>query len=118
VAEVTISTEKLDSLGMVVDFGVLSKEIGGWLDEHWDHAFLYHQEDDWARCFATAPPNRGYAMASNPTAENMAEELFKVAERLVDHKTLKVERVRMYETPGSWADYPLESRRAASTGLK
>ena len=36
---------QLDSLGRVIDFGVLKQKIGSWIDEFWDHGFIYFIDD-------------------------------------------------------------------------
>lgn len=45
VFEVTVGAENLDGSGRVIDFGVVKQELGGWLDEHWDHGFIYQRGD-------------------------------------------------------------------------
>jgi 6-pyruvoyltetrahydropterin/6-carboxytetrahydropterin synthase len=98
IAEVTVEATELNQQGMVVDFGQLNKLIGGWINCNWDHATLLNKEgpDDLA--------GRIFRM-SQPTAENMAKLLHQVAVELLHHLPVKVVRVRMYETPDSWADY-------------
>lgn len=79
----------LDSIGRVIDFGVLKALVGGWIDKHWDHGFILWDQDDegkWAVCaFERAMQNANPAwtqklhlMPSNPTAENMADYLLNV----------------------------------------
>ena len=41
----------------------------------------------------------------NPTAENMARELYDVSSRLFLVKPVRVVRVRIWETPSCYADY-------------
>jgi 6-pyruvoyltetrahydropterin/6-carboxytetrahydropterin synthase len=105
VAEVTVEGAELDSLGRVIDFSILKQRVGGWIDENWDHNFLVHPEDP-LRTIRTGKVFAGrelYVMLNgNPTAENMAAELFEVATMLLPE--LKVTHVRLYETPNCWAD--------------
>ena len=106
VGEVTVSAASLDGLGMVMDFGVLSTVVGGWIDSNWDHAMLYNSDDEDARKFVMSHSNRGYVFEGcNPTAEVMASHLFVVVGELLSSE-LQVERVRIFETPDSYADYP------------
>ena len=39
------SADKLDSLGRVIDFGVIKQILNPWLDTNWDHTFLVYKED-------------------------------------------------------------------------
>lgn len=123
VAEITIESPQLDSLGRVVDFGVIKGLIGGWINENWDHNMLLHKDDplvgiaslplhtysggryNWDTLFAGKEP---YIMQlGNPTAENIAAELLmKATEILKDAGAdeLRVSNVRIYETPNCAAD--------------
>lgn len=105
-AEITLQTAKLNSLGMVIDFAQVKDVIGGWIDSHWDHAFLIHPEDPLRPAFESdAQGNRVYVMSSgNPTAEHMAEELFGIVEGLLGDKA-KVVQVTIWETPTCCATF-------------
>lgn len=124
VAEVTVEAPDLDNLGRVVDFGVVKQLVGGWVDEHWDHNMLLHPEDPLIKAVRelnkTSPIQHEaagwedivfgggkipYIMRhGNPTAENIAVELYHVASGLLP-KPLRVVRVRIWETPNCHADY-------------
>ena len=72
--------EKLDSVGRVVDFGVLKEKLGGWIGEHWDHGFIYSAEDEEvADIFIKhVPSHKRFVLPNNPTTENMAHYLLEV----------------------------------------
>lgn len=125
--------QQLDELGRVIDFSVVKQDIGKWIDDNWDHNILLNSEDPLAlmylvhqdatkkeiaeRAKATTRQIFGdkapYIMAgsgTNPTAENMAKELFRVVCCLLPTWTSKgynliPTRVRLYETPNCYADY-------------
>jgi 6-pyruvoyltetrahydropterin/6-carboxytetrahydropterin synthase len=104
VAEITIQAPELDAVGRVVDFGVVKILVGGWLDSNWDHQLLLNSNDPQLPYLRNTEDRAPYSMKGNPTAENMAKELFGVCiELLASH--LKVVGVRIYETPNCWADY-------------
>ncbi len=104
VAEVYVDSPQLDALGRVVDFDVMKNGIGGWIDENWDHNFLVHKDDplifekSWRWDVKSKNP---YIMSNgNPTAENVAEELFRAASEILyalDPK-LKVAEVVFWQT--------------------
>jgi 6-pyruvoyltetrahydropterin/6-carboxytetrahydropterin synthase len=94
--------------GMVMDFSEVKHIANAVLVEPWDHAFLVHQGDRAVVEFlATLPGHKTVVLPFVPTAENLAAEAF----RLLDAayvgsygKQLRLERVRLYETPNNWAD--------------
>jgi 6-pyruvoyltetrahydropterin/6-carboxytetrahydropterin synthase len=113
-AEVTLSANSLDGLGMVVDFGFIKRVIGNFIDEQWDHNLILAEFDPLCavgllRETNLAAGKRVFVMGSNPTAENMAQELFfKAAEgvflALQECPTeVRVDKVTVWETPTSFA---------------
>lgn len=102
VVEVTVSGE-LDSLGRVVDFGVVKDVLGTWIDARLDHGAILNQEDEALVWFCRSHDWKVYVMGCNPTAENIASEILGVASRLLSDD-LSVGRVRVRETPNCWAD--------------
>ena len=94
--------------GMVMDFSDVKKIARDSVVDVWDHAFLVFKEDKVILDFLNALPNhKTVIFPSVPTAENMAAEAFKILksqykDTYANHLTL--ERVRLYETPNSWAD--------------
>lgn len=120
VAEVTLQSVKLDALGMVFDFGEMKGIFGKWLDLHWDHNLLLNPSDpvlEYLLEKEKRPPyvmqatsySRGgdltrYPQGGNPTAEAMARELYEATHVLLPLE-VDVVRIRIYETPTSWADY-------------
>ena len=82
--------EKLDKLGMLIDFKILKAELNKVLDE-FDHRFLNELE-----AFAE----------ENPTAENIARKIF---ERLASNKifsgSTKLYAVKVKESPNSCVIY-------------
>ena len=100
--EVTCAAEKLDGVGRVIDFGKVKEILGGWLDEHWDHGFIYEEGD----AIGDAIKNSGskvYVMDCPPTAENMASLFHKKASQLLGFD-LEVTNIRLWETPNCYAD--------------
>lgn len=108
VAEVTVRSEEgLDNLQRVVDFGQLKSWIGEWLDTNWDHNTLINSNDPLLPEFRRWGQNPYVFEDKNPTAETMADSLFHIVQRILLYHTedLVCSQVRIYETPGCWADY-------------
>jgi 6-pyruvoyltetrahydropterin/6-carboxytetrahydropterin synthase len=86
-------TEKLDSVGRVVDFGVIKEKLCMWLEDNWDHKFLVWEHDDLYQLVCPGKTSFFYSSTKaakkmledsfipvpfNPTAENMAQYLVEV----------------------------------------
>lgn len=99
--EVTVTAEELDCLGRVIDFSCLKLLIGGWIDANWDHNMILHPDDPLLRTVEVI--NRTpYVMPRsnpNPTAENIAKELYKVSSDLLSTSGLKIVSICVWETP-------------------
>jgi 6-pyruvoyltetrahydropterin/6-carboxytetrahydropterin synthase len=105
VVEITAAAPQLDDLGRVVDFSVIKKIVGGYIDRHWDHGTIAHQ-DDFDLIDLCAEKNwKLFTMFDNPTAENMARALYAISNKLLADCGVEVVHVRLYETPNCWADY-------------
>lgn len=102
--------EDLDRLGRVIDFGVLKKVVGSWVDDHWDHGFLYYESDAEVKdALSRVKEQKSYALPYNPTAENIAKYLLHViCPRLLKDTGVKVIHVRVWETSNCFADAYLE----------
>ena len=103
-----ITQEGISETGMVMDFSDVKAIARRSVVDVWDHAFLVYREDTAGLDFlGTLPDHKTVVMDTIPTAENMAAEAFRIL-RSEYHDTygnhLKLERVRLYETPNSWAD--------------
>ncbi|MHC4860286.1 MAG: 6-pyruvoyl trahydropterin synthase family protein [Planctomycetota bacterium] len=99
-AEVTIVSDTLDGLGMVIDFDEIKQAIKKWIDDTLDHRMLLSTDDP------TLPLLRDAGepvvpFDGNPTAESIARKIFEHAKE----SGFPVERVRLWETATSWAEY-------------
>jgi 6-pyruvoyltetrahydropterin/6-carboxytetrahydropterin synthase len=113
--EITLSGEVIMAAGvsdegMVMDFSDVKRIAKDQVVDAWDHAFLVYRGDQAVMDFlATIPDHKTVVLDVIPTVENLASVAF---ETLVGayHDTygnhLRLERVRLYETPNNWADYP------------
>jgi len=73
VAFITVHAEKLDEVGRVIDFSCIKDKVGRWIEEHWDHGFIYWNADtEIDHMLDRVPGTKRFSLALNPTAENMA----------------------------------------------
>ena len=81
--------ERLDSLGRVVDFGVIKQKLCQWLEDNFDHKFLAYEHDDVINTLCDAAETSTtddmklftesvVKVPFNPTAENIAQYLVEV----------------------------------------
>jgi 6-pyruvoyltetrahydropterin/6-carboxytetrahydropterin synthase len=85
--ELELSSESLDAVGFVTDYGDLNL-FGNWLKVHFDHR---HLNDE---------------VGFNPTAEILASHLYGVAsEVLAPQRIVHLDAVRVHETPKTMAEY-------------
>jgi 6-pyruvoyltetrahydropterin/6-carboxytetrahydropterin synthase len=72
----------------------------GWLDDHWDHAFILFADDASAlAAVRAARPTKYFVLPWNPTAENMARYLLEVvAPRVLGDLGVVARRVALWET--------------------
>jgi 6-pyruvoyltetrahydropterin/6-carboxytetrahydropterin synthase len=69
---------ELDSLGRVIDFGIIKSTLCDWVEETWDHKFLVSDKDPICRGLTVLDPIGTVIVPFNPTAENMAKYLLTV----------------------------------------
>lgn len=96
-AEVTLRSEALNEVGMVMDFRELKQAVASVL-ESWDHRYLNE-----------VPPFQ----TVNPTAENLARTLFQDLTRRLP-QTVRIARTTVWESPGCGASYSEEAPPASS----
>jgi len=103
------TADSLDSVGRIMDFSVLKEKLGGWIDEKWDHGFIYHVADkETENALACVNPQKKYAMPCNPTAENMAKYLLiDICPGLLEGTGVTVIKVVVWETENCFAEAEL-----------
>lgn len=107
-AEITCNSGGLDALGRVVDFGVIKRRVGAWIDEHWDHTAILMRGDPESESVAVANERLGrpvYWLEAHPTAENIVSELASVAQALLRDTGVRIARIRLWETPNCSAEW-------------
>lgn len=94
--------------GMVMDYSEVKAIAQRELVDAWDHAFLVYAGDEVVAAFLrTLPGHKTVELGFVPTAENLAAEAFRILDAAYHDALgthLRLERVRLYETPNNWAD--------------
>lgn len=119
VADIYVTGETQDEVGRVLDFSVLKQKFKGWIDEHWDHAFLlWDRDENGLAAIRSVEPHRLFVMPYNPTAENMAKHLLEeVAPHLLEGTGARAVKVVIWETEESYAEVSVEDSPAAQRAL-
>jgi 6-pyruvoyltetrahydropterin/6-carboxytetrahydropterin synthase len=99
-AVVTVEGERLDRLGMVMDFSQIKRVLSTWIDAELDHRMLLHRDDP------VLPALRQLGepvvvLDVNPTAENIAKLIYDYAAA----QGFPVVEVRLWETENCCATY-------------
>lgn len=88
---VSVASDLLDNLGMVMDFKDLKEKVNA-LINRFDHQYLNE-----------IPP----FTELNPTTENMAKHIFDELTKVINTDILRVSRVTIWESPTCFASYTL-----------
>src|SRR5690349_12424408 len=110
--EVTLSGEIITEAGarqgMVMDYSEVKRIASAVLVEKWDHAFLVYSEDVSVLQFLKSlEDHKTVVLDAPPTAENLALAAFHILDSAYQDtyaNHLRLERVRLFETPNCWAD--------------
>jgi 6-pyruvoyltetrahydropterin/6-carboxytetrahydropterin synthase len=111
--EITLSGEVVRRAGapedgMVLDFADVRAIAGKALVDQWDHAFLVHRGDTTLLAFLNSiPGHKTVVLEHTTTAENLASTAFEILDHAyhdVYGNQLRLERLRLYETPNCWVD--------------
>jgi 6-pyruvoyltetrahydropterin/6-carboxytetrahydropterin synthase len=111
--EVTVSGDVIATAsdpeqGMVADFGSVKSLVHKHVVAPWDHSFLVYAQDSAVVEFLDKlPGHRTVRFSAPPTAEHLATTAFGMLVTAFDAvygKRLRLEQVRIYETPNCWAD--------------
>ena len=83
--EIFVVGQKINDIGILVDYGILKEKLRA-ITDRIDHSYLNDFEE-----------------IGNPTSENISKYIFKNLENVF--KTVKLEKVRVWENQESWCEY-------------
>ncbi len=87
--EITVTAQKFNEDGMIVDFKKLKEVVKTVLDDKWDHGSCFNVTDPLAKAVAASGSERVHIIAANPTLEWM-----------VQHWALELQLALDVECPG------------------
>jgi len=115
--EVVVTGDQLNENGMLVDFKALKMALEEHIDRY-DHALAVNSADPFLPQLEQRYPSEALVVFENlePTTEAIAKEIFDYAAATLRDGFIRgnyriapgevgLERVRVWETPSSWAEY-------------
>lgn len=108
---ITLSSKKLDSLGMVVDFNKLKNIYKEFIEPAFDHKMLLNKNDTYNKNLAKALPDADEVIVFvdyNPTVENIAKHIASILQNSLSRLDIKVSKIKLYETPTSYTELVYE----------
>ena len=115
--EVVVAGESVDGNGMLVDFKALKLALTDYIDRY-DHSMAINSEDPLLPTLQEKYPGEAVVVFDgiDPTTEVIARDIFKFAAAILSEGfvhghykiapgQVKLERIRGWETPQSWAEY-------------
>ena len=110
--EATFEYGSKGALGYAIDFKEIKRIVGAWIDEKLDHACILNPNDEQLIMLCRNYNWRLYIMGMgtfgdiNPSAENLASELFYTIRQLFaeDNCGVRLVKIRLYETPNCWVE--------------
>jgi len=103
-----ITDEGIAKQGMVMDYSEVKQIAKDALVNKWDHAFLVYSGDVQVLQFLQSiEGHKTVVLDTPPTAENLALIAFNILDNAYQDNYgnhLRLEQVRLFETPNCWAD--------------
>lgn len=107
--EITFGFENsIEGLGYVIDFKEIKRIAGGFIDAYFDHAAILNIKDKELIDLCTKNKWRLWIMGLgndldiNPSAENIASELFLCLRTLFKNHPVTLMEIKLFETPNCW----------------
>jgi 6-pyruvoyltetrahydropterin/6-carboxytetrahydropterin synthase len=94
--------------GMLMDFGLIKQIMQNVIIDPWDHSFFVADTDlELIRFLQSIPDHKTTIIRGVPTAENLAKNAFDLLAPVIQEqygKNLRLQQLRLFETPNCWAD--------------
>jgi 6-pyruvoyltetrahydropterin/6-carboxytetrahydropterin synthase len=107
-AIIFFKSNELDENGMVFDFGDTKRKIKEWINNCWDHSYIFNRNDKMGLILKENGMKVFNIGNQNPTAENMAKYLFDEIKENISDKVCKVGIIESFEDSIAWYEENLE----------
>jgi 6-pyruvoyltetrahydropterin/6-carboxytetrahydropterin synthase len=109
--ELEFKFNQMEDIGYAIDFKEIKRVGCQWIEDILDHGMLLNplDKDVIFACVTTKSKLwlmslNGENVYCNPTAENIAKEIFLAIELLLNNDYFELQKVRLYETPNCFTD--------------
>lgn len=113
--ELTFAFKEPEDLGYALDFKEIKRVACAYIDEVFDHCTIVNPKDTVVKECVQKLGTKLYEMTlngpgedCNPSAEAIAKELFVQIYLLMSNENIRLDKVRLYETPNCWVDTTVE----------
>jgi len=114
--ELTFKFDQIHAIGYALDFKEIKRIGCQWIEDFLDHGTILNPEDNHLLRACESTESRMWQMSlngagkyCNPTAENIAKEMFLAISLLLNDNILNLYQIRLYETPNCFTDCFAES---------
>jgi 6-pyruvoyltetrahydropterin/6-carboxytetrahydropterin synthase len=114
--ELQFSFNQMENIGYAIDFKEIKRVGCQWIDDKLDHGTILNPYDQHVFLACEATKSKMWHMSlngagnyCNPSVENIAKEIFLAVGFLLNNKYLKLQKVRLYETPNCFTDCFMDS---------
>ena len=109
--ELTFSFTEEYKLGYAIDFKEIKRVACAFIDDKLDHGAILNPKDEIVIDCCQKLNSKMWIMSlfgedvdCNPSAEHISKEIFLAISILMNDSNLKLENIRLFETPNCWVD--------------
>lgn len=109
--ELTFKFQTIEDIGYAIDFKEIKRVGCQWIDDMFDHGIIVNPRDHHIIQASKSVGSKIWYMSlngkdeyCNPSAENIAKEMFIGISCLLNDDNLKLDLIRLYETPNCYTD--------------
>lgn len=88
-----------ESIGYAIDFGEIKRVFFKFIEEYMDHGYLANAQDETLEFLIQKNYKHWVISLGNPSAENIAKELFYIGDKLLKNHGLSCYAIHLHETP-------------------
>lgn len=114
--ELEFKFNQMEDIGYAIDFKEIKRVGCQWIEDNLDHGMILNPKDDMVieTCKYIGTKTweislNGKFNYCNPSAENIAKEMFLAISYLLNNKCLKLQKIRLFETPNCYTDCFIDS---------
>jgi 6-pyruvoyltetrahydropterin/6-carboxytetrahydropterin synthase len=109
--ELEFKFDQMEDIGYAIDFKEIKRVGCQWIEEFLDHGMILNPKDQDVILACEATKSKLWLMSlngegnyCNPSAENIAKEMFLAVGYLLNNEYLKLQKIRLFETPNCYTD--------------